>query len=81
MLLTAFCISSPVLHLFAHDSIGQDPTIDGNYELRNVADHRLRTCRRDTSVTKMMSDYLILLYIEMCLSSKLVSSLKVGEKN
>ena len=27
----------------------QDPTIDGNYELRNVADHRLRTCRRDAS--------------------------------
>jgi hypothetical protein len=35
---------------------------------------------RRKAATKMMSDYLILLYIEMCLISKLVSPLKVGEK-
>ena len=42
-----FFLVSLAWHLFL---LGyQDPTIDGNYELRNVADHRLRTCRRDAS--------------------------------
>jgi hypothetical protein len=30
----------------------QDPTIDGNYELRNLASLRRRRCRRDATRTR-----------------------------